>query len=595
MISRRYSRSQLYPAGRATQSGRQTSSRTERGQALVILAVSFLALLAFVGLVTDVGALYTTYTQLKRAVDAAAVAAANNIKIQAAGDNTANREKIENAAREMLALNDVTDITSLTVVLCDDASRPADFAAMCPQSPESPRKLAYIQATQLSPVYFMSLFGIQAVPITLSSVGEAATVDLVIVLDTSESMASDSCEAQPPGDSDPPCTSGFDPNSFNPAACNSTNTCYPMRQAKDAAKSLVQRLLPGYDQVAVVTFDYQAHVISNLNTDMGALAGAIDTIGVHNDAPTSLLTWYYQMTPTDPPEYATFNPIFPDDRDGNGSDDDPGLPCTDEVINANGLAGRDLWDDDTGQPCDDDDILDAYDWNNNYDPDLNPAGHDDDDIDNNPGTNSDVSILSTCIGCGVRQAVELLQAGGRQASVWVIVLLSDGIPNLSDMPSTYAGIPGGYRYGFCGSNPPTSYWSSFCIDNNETRYCLDDDASECPPDSTHTTTSGPYSVKDYAFDMIDEAGLLVSTNPNEPLGEDIVMYSIALDAARSGADVLRYMANLGVDGDRDPDTDECDGVAATENCGNYYYAPTAEYLDRIFESIAANIFTKISR
>jgi hypothetical protein len=100
-------------------------------------------------------------------------------------------------------------------------------------------------------------------------------------------------------------------------------------------------------------------------------------------------------------------------------------------------------------------------------------------------------------------------------------------------------------------------------------------------------------VKDYAFDMIDEAGLLVSTNPDEPLGEDIVMYSIGLDAARNGADVLRYMANLGQDGNRD--TDECDGIAPTSNCGNYYYAPTAEYLDRIFESIAANIFTKISR
>jgi hypothetical protein len=228
---------------------------------------------------------------------------------------------------------------------------------------------------------------------------------------------------------------------------------------------------------------------------------------------------------------------------------------------------------------------------------LNPTGHDDDNTDPIPGTNSDVSILSTCIGCGVRQAVEVLQAGGRQASVWVVVLLSDGIPNLSDMPSTFTGIPGGYRYGFCGSNPPTAFWSSFCIDNNPTRYCIDDDASECPPGTTPTTTSGPYSVKDYAFDMIDEAGLLTSTNPNEPLGEDIVMYSIGLDAARNGADVLRYMANLGQDGDRE--TDECEilGVPlpATSNCGNYYFAPTAEYLDRIFESIAANIFTKISR
>ncbi len=50
------------------------------GQALVLLAVAFFALLAFIGLVTDVGSIYVSYTQLQRAVDAAAVAAANNIK-----------------------------------------------------------------------------------------------------------------------------------------------------------------------------------------------------------------------------------------------------------------------------------------------------------------------------------------------------------------------------------------------------------------------------------------------------------------------------------------------------------------------------------
>ncbi len=93
--------------------------------------------------------------------------------------------------------------------------------------------------------------------------------------------------------------------------------------------------------------------------------------------------------------------------------------------------------------------------------------------------------------------------------------------------------------------------------------------------------------------MTDEAALLVSTNMNEPAGEDMVIYAVGLDAARAGADILRYMANLGEDGDRT--TDPCQGVVATSNCGNYYYAPTGAYLDQIFESIAARIFTKISR
>ena len=47
-----------------------------RGQVLVIFVLSLLMLLAFVGLTVDAASLYVTYGQLKRAVDAAAVAAA---------------------------------------------------------------------------------------------------------------------------------------------------------------------------------------------------------------------------------------------------------------------------------------------------------------------------------------------------------------------------------------------------------------------------------------------------------------------------------------------------------------------------------------
>ena len=38
----------------------------EKGQALVITAVAFLAMLAFAGLVTDAGTLYLNFTRLKR-------------------------------------------------------------------------------------------------------------------------------------------------------------------------------------------------------------------------------------------------------------------------------------------------------------------------------------------------------------------------------------------------------------------------------------------------------------------------------------------------------------------------------------------------
>jgi hypothetical protein len=190
-----------------------------------------------------------------------------------------------------------------------------------------------------------------------------------------------------------------------------------------------------------------------------------------------------------------------------------------------------------------------------------------------------------------------LKNGGRMDSVWVMVFLSDGIANLSDTHSSNPDIPGGYEYGFCGDDPSTSFWGSFCIDKNlggsAGRFCLDTPSNECPPGSTSTTASGPYSVEDYAFDMVDAAALLYTTNPNEPMGEDMVIYSVALGAASAQPQVLRYMANLGEDGDRA--NDSCTGQPATSNCGNYYYAPTGAYLDQIFESIASRIFTKISR
>jgi hypothetical protein len=93
--------------------------------------------------------------------------------------------------------------------------------------------------------------------------------------------------------------------------------------------------------------------------------------------------------------------------------------------------------------------------------------------------------------------------------------------------------------------------------------------------------------------MIDTAGLRKSFNANEPQGENIIMYAIGLGDASAGERLLRYMANVGDEGERENDL--CAGVATRRPCGNYYYSPTGDYLDQIFESIANRIFTKISR
>jgi hypothetical protein len=107
--------------------------------------------------------------------------------------------------------------------------------------------------------------------------------------------------------------------------------------------------------------------------------------------------------------------------------------------------------------------------------------------------------------------------------------------------------------------------------------------------------SPPYSVLDYAKDMTDAAALRESTNPNEKRGNDIVIYTIGFGSvAERGAPLLRYMAMIGDKGSRASDPCSAYSASPTTNCGQYYYAPSATELSKIFRDIASRIYTKIS-
>lgn len=511
------------------------------GQAVVITAVAFMAILGFAGLVTDVGSLYLNFTRLKRGLDSAAVAAANNIK-----DSTLpysqRKARIREAAREMLALNDIEDIYSLSTYTCEDSGLPADFAAVCPAPSEDQRKLAWVEATQSSPVYFLQLFGIDSIPITTHSIGEAATLDVVIVIDTSESMGSE--------------TPGYDP-SFDPSSCNANNTCQPLRKAKDAAKAMVDKFFDGYDRVAVVDYNVRAYThnpdLSDnilLEADHSLVKSTIDNIHLY-DGPS------------------------PSDILAHGD------PTIGEV---------------------------------------NPMDMDEDGI----YYESKDILPSTCIGCGIRVAGDILKAQGRIDSVWVIVFLSDGATNLSDLPDASDPnnpVPSGYVNGFCGgahgarlwtNEPNTDYW--WCKDSDPAvRHCgpFHANSGECPPGANWVgNNTPPYDTEDYALDMTDRVALLKSANPNEPTGgEDIAIYTIGLGKAAEppdydGEELLRYMANIGNDNVRNPVPDisgddfvpdPCDGAPHQTSCGQYYYSPSSAYLKQIFEKIAGSIFTRISQ
>jgi len=178
------------------------SGNSSKGQILVIFVITLLVLLFFIGLALDAGSVYVTYGGLKRAVDSASIAAANEFK------NNPNLTLMKAAAEETFNLMNV-DFADIDVLLCDadkdgyrDADLPPIFSGRCPDTnpfddtAEKPRKLVYVEAQQKAPLYFLSLMGFNSVNLHTNSIAEAAPLDIVIVLDTSESMASDTPSKQ---------------------------------------------------------------------------------------------------------------------------------------------------------------------------------------------------------------------------------------------------------------------------------------------------------------------------------------------------------------------------------------------------------------
>jgi hypothetical protein len=216
-----------------------------------------------------------------------------------------------------------------------------------------------------------------------------------------------------------------------------------------------------------------------------------------------------------------------------------------------------------------------------------------------------MAVVSTCTGCGMREASNILVNFARPQAVWVIVFLSDGVANMSDTPATYAynastglGVPATFPNGYCTGGINLPFWSSNCLDREIVqRVCADDDPDTCPPDTVMAGGGVAYSVDDYARDATDTAALLFSENEDEPSGNDIAIYSIGLGESLAmelyGEPLLRYMAAVGDDGAREPDP--CETTAKFTKCGQYYFAPSGLHLMPIFEDIATRIYTKIAQ
>ncbi len=207
--------------------------RSESGQSLVIIALGFVGLLAFVGIVTDVSLMFVRFSQLTRAVDSASIAAAGQVRrtapnaaeLQEAGcaahinpdnmyefynDESCVQEAINVsfarsfanvgvAARQFIEFYGLSPTQVLvdmcaTVSMVDTATGDLvpitedlrdDFEDLCT---EDQRKLIRVTAQIESPTVFLSLLGWGNILLQTSSVSETAVLDVVLIMDVSESL-----------------------------------------------------------------------------------------------------------------------------------------------------------------------------------------------------------------------------------------------------------------------------------------------------------------------------------------------------------------------------------------------------------------------
>jgi hypothetical protein len=152
----------------------------QRGQSLIIVAFLIIALLAAVGLAVDLGLMYVERVRIGRAVDAAALAGAQELP-----DESAAHDRMV----EYLELNGYEE---------GDQGFSIGWAfpreADCPVGQECAHYHLVVSATQEVGLTFMRVLGFQTVDVSAHAIGENANrLDIAIVLDVSGSMDDDTC------------------------------------------------------------------------------------------------------------------------------------------------------------------------------------------------------------------------------------------------------------------------------------------------------------------------------------------------------------------------------------------------------------------
>ncbi len=503
--------------------------KQQHGQILVIMALIFIGLVAIIGLAVDTGYVYVSYSRLRRAVDAAGLSATMQYKKNVTADT------LQAAAREFLILNGIPDSETLaaSVDTCDTA--PGD-PVLC-TTPA--RKFVRVTARENVPLFFLSVIGLSSVPIEVTTISEAATIDVVLVIDRSESM----------GVYKPDLVTEYGYGTINrdPAVCNDahpantpdgsapslwTGDCHPFPEVKAAALSFVNEFMdPGYDRVAIVVFDNEAYPVN-----FGTVDAPVYFSSDQDQIRTAIRgLWMYdgfragQSSETRQPdqyyEYQDIGGVWTKValkghacayRYGAVPPGDRPLPDVNEPPCRFLNTGDGFY------------TIDCYGRWNNF-------------LYGTPDNFTDGKCGSTNIGRGLWWAASIFNTESREESLLVTILLTDGTPNA----------------GYDDHDPPRP----ICPDN-----LINPDSGKCndgDPNTRHAFGNAQYDTDDYARDWADTLA-----NPDY-VGS--LIFSIGL--GNVSPPLLNYIAEKGLT--------------------TSYYQATPENLQKIFLTIANKIATRL--
>lgn len=384
---------------------------TDRGQAIVIIALAMVGLVAFVGMMTDGGILLIEYGKLKRGIDAAAIASAQQFRAGFQGADLAT------AAQNFLKLNEA-EADNIIIYRCKDDPSAVDGTEHDADLCTDPlRKLVRVYAERRVNFGFLRVIGLDGMTIKADSVGEAASIDLVLVIDTSTSMS-----YQTGGSANFP-----DSPLDDPSVCNYSvsDPCQPLDDVKAVADDFIDTMFFPYDRVSVVAITGQ---------DAGGTRDHVTVLPL-SDNETDVRNAISGLKVFEPPDC-----IWPP----------PEQAATTQASPAAGLCLN--YDTDTGVFIGTDCPL----YRNG--PDLIAGSGD--EVDDPSSCNS-----SNIGGALYRAASEFTRDPVRSDAFWVTIMLAGGPANATD-----ADTPS-FLYGYC----PTTTWNSptnpFCRDaDNSTRH-----------------------------------------------------------------------------------------------------------------------------